>query len=91
MGLTGPYSSLQELANALARLDPDVYLQQLQNQLLTLQETNRRLREHASRLCDSDPVAPDSSTGTEEPTEGVSAVTPEQQPEAVQDAAASQQ
>jgi hypothetical protein len=52
----------KELVNLLVRLDPEVYLQKLQAELLSLQETSRKLK---SDLC---PALPDSST-TEEQTQ----------------------
>jgi hypothetical protein len=52
----------RELVNILARLDPEIYLQKLQSELLSLQEVNRVLKEEHSEL---NPQLPDSSTNEE--------------------------
>ena len=49
----------KELVSILARLDPDVYLQRLQAELLVMQEEHKALQEERERL---NPVLPDSST-----------------------------
>lgn len=56
----------KDLVNILARLDPEIYLQKLQSELLTLQEANRGLKEEQREL---DPALPDSSTQDVEPQE----------------------
>ncbi len=49
----------KELVNVLSRLDPEVYLQKLQTELIKLQEANKALKEERATL---QPCLPDSST-----------------------------
>lgn len=53
----------KELVSVLARLDPEVYLQKLQGELLSLQEVSKKLKAEVN------PVLPDSSTNEEPDTQ----------------------
>ena len=56
----------REIVSVLSRLDPEVYLQKLQSQLLSLQKANRSLKRDQAKMRQAqsagEPV-PDSSTG----------------------------
>lgn len=51
----------KELVNILSRLDPEMYLRKLQAKLMSLQDTNRSLKEENKKL---GPDLPDSTVGS---------------------------
>lgn len=75
----------KELVDFIVRLDPELYLKNLQNQLLDLQEENRQLRVEKQELS---PVLPD-STNTEDLEEEESGSPEEESSQAVQEEARS--